>query len=70
LGGGGRWISDFEVSLVYRVSSRTAKATEKSCLETNKQTNRKKEKERKNKKKKEKKRKEKKRKVENSWLRG
>jgi hypothetical protein len=27
LGGRGRWISEFEVSLVHRVSSRTAKAT-------------------------------------------
>jgi hypothetical protein len=39
LGGRGRRISEFEASLVYKVSSRTAKATEKSCLETNKQTN-------------------------------
>jgi hypothetical protein len=30
----GRWISQFEVSLVYRVSSRSAKGyTEKPCLE-------------------------------------
>jgi hypothetical protein len=27
LGGRGRWISKFEASLVYRVSSRTARAT-------------------------------------------
>jgi hypothetical protein len=26
-GGRGRWISEFEASLIYRVSSRTAKAT-------------------------------------------
>jgi hypothetical protein len=30
--GTGRWISEFEASLVYRVSSRTARATEKPCL--------------------------------------
>jgi hypothetical protein len=39
LGGRGRQISEFEASLVYKVSSRTARATEKPCLETNKQTN-------------------------------
>jgi hypothetical protein len=40
LGGRGRRISEFEASLVYRVSSRTARATEKPCLEkTNKQKN-------------------------------
>jgi hypothetical protein len=33
LGGRGRWISEFEASLVYKVSSRTARATEKPCLE-------------------------------------
>jgi hypothetical protein len=32
LGGRGRWISKFEASLVYRVSSRTARAIEKPCL--------------------------------------
>jgi hypothetical protein len=44
LGGRGRRISEFEASLVYRVSSRTAKATEKPCLEkqNKKQTNKKK----------------------------
>jgi hypothetical protein len=36
LGGRGRWISEFKVSLVYRGSFRTAMATEKPCL-TNKQ---------------------------------
>jgi hypothetical protein len=30
LGGRGRWISEFEVSLVYRVSSRTARATQRN----------------------------------------
>jgi hypothetical protein len=40
LGGRGRWISEFEVSQVYRMSFRTAIA-EKPCLnkQTNKQTN-------------------------------
>jgi hypothetical protein len=33
LGGRGRRISEFKASLVYRVSSRTARATEKPCLE-------------------------------------
>jgi hypothetical protein len=42
LGGRGRWISEFEASLVYRVSSRTARGyTEKPCFkkQTNKQAN-------------------------------
>jgi hypothetical protein len=30
LGGRGRWISEFEASLVYRVSSRTARAIQKN----------------------------------------
>jgi hypothetical protein len=29
-GGRGRWISEFKVSLVYRVSSRTARATQRN----------------------------------------
>jgi hypothetical protein len=29
LGGRSRWISEFETSLVYRVSSRTARATQR-----------------------------------------
>jgi hypothetical protein len=33
LGGRGRRISEFEASLIYRVSSRIARATEKPCLE-------------------------------------
>ena len=38
LGGRGRRISEFEASLVYRVSSRIARATQRTCLEkTNKQ---------------------------------
>jgi hypothetical protein len=43
LGGRGRQISEFEASLVYRVSSRTARATQRNPVsKTNKQTNRKK----------------------------
>jgi hypothetical protein len=48
LGGRGRRISEFKASLVYTVSSRTARATEKPCLEKpktkpkQKQTNKKK----------------------------
>jgi hypothetical protein len=30
LGGRGRWISEFEASLVYRMSSRTDRATQKN----------------------------------------
>ena len=30
LGGRGRWISEFEASLVYQVSSRTARATQRN----------------------------------------
>jgi hypothetical protein len=33
LGDRGRQISEFEASLVYKVSSRTARATKKPCLE-------------------------------------
>jgi hypothetical protein len=36
LGGRGRWISEFEASLVYRVSSRTAKATQRNPVSKNK----------------------------------
>jgi hypothetical protein len=49
LGGRGRWISEFEASLVYRVSSRTARATQRNPVsknqkktKQNKQTNKKK----------------------------
>jgi hypothetical protein len=38
LGGRGRWISEFEASLVYRVSSRTARAIQRNPVK-NKQTN-------------------------------
>jgi hypothetical protein len=42
-GGRGRWISEFQVSLVYRVSSRTARATQRNPVSKNKtkQTNKK-----------------------------
>jgi hypothetical protein len=67
LGGRGRWISDFEASLVYRVSSRTARATQKNTVLKNKQTKtnkqtKKKRKEEKRKEEKKEKRKEKKKK--------
>jgi hypothetical protein len=41
LGGRGRWISEFEASLVYRVSSRIARATQRNPVSKNKikQTN-------------------------------
>jgi hypothetical protein len=42
LGGRGRWISEFKASLVYRVSSRTSRATQRNPVskQTNKQTKR------------------------------
>jgi hypothetical protein len=55
LGGRGRRISEFEASLVYRVSSRTARATQRNPVSGNQK--KKKEKKRKEKKRKEKKRK-------------
>jgi predicted solute-binding protein len=58
LGGRGRQISEFEASLVFKVSSRTARATEKPCLKKQNKTKQKKPK------KKKKKRKKKKRKLE------
>jgi hypothetical protein len=41
LGGRGRQISEFEASLVYRVSFRTARATQRNPVSKNKQTNKK-----------------------------
>jgi hypothetical protein len=42
LGGRGRQISEFEASLVYKVSSRTARAIQRNPVsKTNKQTNKK-----------------------------
>jgi hypothetical protein len=38
LGGRGRRISEFEASLVYRVSSRTARATQRNPVSKNKKT--------------------------------
>jgi hypothetical protein len=43
-GGRGRWISEFEVSLVYKVSSRTARATERNPVSKNQKPGRKKKK--------------------------
>jgi hypothetical protein len=61
LGGRGRRISEFEASLVYKVSSRTARATQRNPVLKKKERKKEKEKKRKEKKR-EKKRKEKKRK--------
>jgi hypothetical protein len=38
LGGRGRWISEFEASLVYRVSSRTARAIQRNPVSKTKQS--------------------------------
>ena len=56
MGGRGRWISEFEASLVYRVSSRIARATQRNPVSKNQKEKKKKER------KKEKKEKEKERK--------
>jgi hypothetical protein len=45
LGGRGRWISEFEASLVYKVSSRTARATLRNPVSKNKNKNKTKRKE-------------------------
>jgi hypothetical protein len=37
--GRGRWISEFEASLVYKVSSSTARAIQRNPVSKNKQTN-------------------------------
>jgi hypothetical protein len=42
LGGRGRWISEFEASLVYRVSPRTAKAIQRNPVSEKKKNNNKK----------------------------
>jgi hypothetical protein len=44
LGGRGRQISEFEARLVYRVSSRTARATQRKTLSRKTKTNKKQEK--------------------------
>jgi hypothetical protein len=36
--GRGRWISEFEASLVYKVSSRTARATQRNPVSKNNKT--------------------------------
>jgi hypothetical protein len=59
LRGRGRWISEFEASLVYIVSSRTARTTQRNPV--SKKTKKKKKRKKKEKKRKEKKRKKKKR---------
>jgi hypothetical protein len=66
LGGRGRRISKFKASLVYRVSSRTARAIQRNPVLEKKKEKKRKEKKRKEKKRKEKKRKEKKRKGTNN----
>jgi hypothetical protein len=51
LGGRGRWISEFEVSLVYKVSSRTVRATQRNPVsKKKKQKNKKAKKQKQNKK--------------------
>jgi hypothetical protein len=52
LGGRGRRISDFEASLVYRVSSRTARATQRNPVSKNQKKEKEKEKEKEKKRKK------------------
>jgi hypothetical protein len=37
LGGRGRWISEFKASLVYKVSSRIARATQRNPVSTKQQ---------------------------------
>jgi hypothetical protein len=44
LGGRGRWISEFEASLVYKVSSRTARATQRNPVSKKQKTKNKKQK--------------------------
>jgi hypothetical protein len=60
--GRGRQISEFEASLVYKVSSRTARAIQRSPASKKRKEKKRKEKKRKEKKRKEKKRREEKRK--------
>jgi hypothetical protein len=38
LGGRGRWISEFEASLVYKVSSRTVRATQRNPVSKKQKT--------------------------------
>jgi hypothetical protein len=48
LGGKGRWISEFEATLVYKVSSRTARAIQRNPVSKNKTKNKNKNKNKKN----------------------
>jgi hypothetical protein len=50
LGGRGRWISEFEASLVYKVSSRTARTTQRNPVSKKQQQQKKKKKKNKQKK--------------------
>jgi hypothetical protein len=50
LGGRGRWISEFEASLVYKVISRTSRATQRNPVSEKRKKKRKKRKEKKRKK--------------------
>jgi hypothetical protein len=47
LGGRGRWISEFEASLIYRVSSRTARATQRNPVSKKRKEKKRKRKEKK-----------------------
>jgi hypothetical protein len=47
LGGRGRWISEFKESLVYRVSSRTARDTQRNPVSKNQKKKKKRKKEKK-----------------------
>jgi hypothetical protein len=51
LGGRGRWISEFQDSLVYRVSSRTARAIQRNPVSKKQKTKNKKKKKKKKKRK-------------------
>jgi hypothetical protein len=51
LGGRGRWISEFEASLVYRVSPRTGRATQTNPVSKKKKERKKREEKRKEKRK-------------------
>jgi hypothetical protein len=73
LGGRDRWISEFEASLVYKVSSSTAKTIQRNPVskkKKKKEKKKRKEKKRKEKKRKEKKRKEKKKRFQKSTSHG
>jgi hypothetical protein len=50
LGGRGRWISEFKANLVYRVSSRTARATQRNPVSEKKKKEKKRREEKRNRK--------------------